>query len=211
MMGDEIQMASPPVFKVEVIGTAPLEKVEIIRGTETIYRHPILDYKNTMPGRLRLAWSGARVKGRMRHTVWDGGLTLTGGRLLSATPFAFEHPKFGITGQTPNSLQWHSHTVGDRDGVFIDFEGDPEIKIDAGPAHFSFRTSEINAPRSWDLGGVEQRFEVTPVPSATGPKSTTFVWQDDAPMQGVHPYYLRVTQADDEMAWASPIFVELVR
>lgn len=40
MMGDEVELSSPPEFEVQVAGTAPLEKVEIVRylnGFSTVY------------------------------------------------------------------------------------------------------------------------------------------------------------------------------
>ncbi|MCL5025863.1 MAG: DUF3604 domain-containing protein [Chloroflexi bacterium] len=207
IMGDEFSTSSPPAFDVEVIGTGPLEKVEIVRGTQTVHSHPILDYRRTIPGRLRIAWSGARVKGRVRHTDWDGGLTVSNGRLVAARAFAMEHPKYGIIERTESSLRWHSHTYGDRDGVIVDLEGDPTIAIDAGPAHLSFHAADIRGPVAWDLGGVDQRLEVSPLPVDQGPSAVRFTWRDGSPVPGVQPYYVRVTQADDEMAWSSPLFV----
>jgi hypothetical protein len=31
---------------------------------------------------------------------------------------------------------------------------------------------------------------------------------DPEPLAGTHPYYVRVRQADGEMAWSSPTFVD---
>ncbi len=210
MMGDEFETSAPPTLDVEVIGTGPLEKVEVVRGTQTIYSHPLLDYAQCVPGRVRIAWSGARTKGRVRHTDWDGGLTVANGRLVGARPFAIEQPKYGITHRTERSLQWHSYTYGDRDGVIVDLEGDARVSIEAGLALVSFRLADLDGPRSWELGGVDQRLEVSPVPSAAGPSSVRFAWRDEVPIAGMQPYYVRVTQADDEMAWSSPLFVRYV-
>ena len=34
-------------------------------------------------------------------------------------------------------------------------------------------------------------------------------WTDPAPAAGVHYYYVRVTQADGELAWGSPMWIEV--
>src|SRR5207249_2791387 len=36
-------------------------------------------------------------------------------------------------------------------------------------------------------------------------------WTDPKPTTGVHYYYMRVQQADEEMAWASPMWIEYAR
>ena len=33
-------------------------------------------------------------------------------------------------------------------------------------------------------------------------------WTDPKPTAGVHYYYIRVTQADGELAWASPLWID---
>ncbi|MCI0459212.1 MAG: hypothetical protein L0Z62_19830 [Gemmataceae bacterium] len=42
------------------------------------------------------------------------------------------------------------------------------------------------------------------------PKGNTYrgTWTDPAPRAGVHYYYIRVLQADDEIAWASPLWID---
>jgi len=43
--------------------------------------------------------------------------------------------------------------------------------------------------------------------SARRPLSTSLTLADSDPPTGTRPYYVRVRQADGEMAWSSPTFV----
>jgi hypothetical protein len=36
-------------------------------------------------------------------------------------------------------------------------------------------------------------------------------WTDPKPALGVHYYYVRVLQVDDELAWASPLWIDYAR
>jgi hypothetical protein len=36
-------------------------------------------------------------------------------------------------------------------------------------------------------------------------------WTDPAPLPGAHYYYVRVLQADDEIAWGSPMWINYVK
>jgi hypothetical protein len=40
-----------------------------------------------------------------------------------------------------------------------------------------------------------------------GSKSVTATWKDEAPLAGENRYYLRIEQADGNMAWSSPLWI----
>jgi hypothetical protein len=41
-------------------------------------------------------------------------------------------------------------------------------------------------------------------------RDVEFTFADPAPLPGINPYWLRVVQSDQEMAWSSPLFVDYV-
>ena len=36
-------------------------------------------------------------------------------------------------------------------------------------------------------------------------------WTDPKPSEGTHYYYVRVEQADEELAWSSPMWIEYAK
>ncbi len=209
-MGAEYRADRPSTLTVRAIGVGPLEKVEILRGEAVVHTHQVAPVGD----RLRIAWMGARVDTRGRYTRWNGGLTLSAGRILSARPWAFDCPADSLEQVGEREVRWRSGTSGDPDGVLLDLDApaDAEIAFRAGPAEFTFRPSEVNAhPLVIECGGLEQQVAVDRAPEDGGPSEAQFTWQDPAPLPGVQPYWVRVTQLDSHTAWSSPVFVEVSR
>ena len=209
-MGAEFATAQPPLIEAEVIGTAPLESVELRRGAHTVYTHTLV---NQPPGKrplLKLVWEGARAKWRNRPTRWDGSLTLDRGRILSAEPFAFDNPDEGITSLAEEEIRWRSTTVGDPDGLFLDLDVPPEavLTFQSGPATFSFRPSDLaSGPLCVEAGGVGQRVTASWASRTPRPTTARFTYRDESARPGTNAYWLRVIQRDGAMAWSSPIYV----
>ena len=79
-MGDIIRPGNVPMrLAVEVIGTAPIDRVDVLHGTrvaQTVRPFAAAD----LGRRVRVLWQGAEYRGRGRETMWQGKLTLTGNR-----------------------------------------------------------------------------------------------------------------------------------
>ncbi len=211
MMGDEFSTDSTPTLAAEIHGTAPIFDVRLMRGTEILYRHPVVDPQEDRKRRIAIVWSGVRVKSRQRQTNWDGGVTLSDGRIISAEEFAFDLPDQGIKRLSNQVLQWRSTTSGDPDGVILEVDApeDAEIRFTSRPSSFAIRLGDIDStPKPFRGGGVNEKVEVSAISDVEGPKSIEFQYSDKNPQEGVNPYYLRVLQSDGAMAWSSPIFVE---
>ena len=217
-LGAEFTTDRPPEITVRVAGTAPLESVQVRRGLETVYEHSFSEggagREEIDPGRVRVLWSGARLKGRFRHAVWNGGLVLTKGRILTAEPYGFDNPREGIVETTETRVSWRSNTSGDPDGVILtlDAPADAALEFDAGGHRLTIPLGELGAEsRVWPLGPVEKRVEARrmPRPRDLGPREVRFSFREDELEPGCHPYWLRVLQWDNEMAWAGPVFVNV--
>ncbi|HIQ06539.1 MAG TPA: DUF3604 domain-containing protein [Anaerolineae bacterium] len=211
-MGAAFAATRPPLIEVKVVGTAPLETVELRRGTQMIYIYPLVEAQPGERPLLKLVWEGARVKWRGRPTRWDGSLILDRGRILSAEPFAFDNPDEGITSQTQREVRWRSTTVGDPDGLFLDLDAPDEavLTFRSEPATFAFHLSDLaDGPQVVKAGGVSQRVTASWVPRGTRPMVARFAYRDESALPGINAYWLRVIQRDGAMAWSSPIYVEL--
>ena len=211
-IGSEFVTESPPLVRCHVIGTADLDSIEVRRGLDAVHVEELLPLPN--PGesqRVRVAWRGARNRGRSRALDWSGRLDVRGGRITGATNYAIDHPLDGITSWDVSSVQWRSYTVGDWDGVILDLGGDDDTVIDFTSPTMSFSVAlrdidHSGYQRSGDL--LEQKVVVRRLSSETGIRETRFEWQDTSPGSGISAYWIWVTQSDGEMAWSSPIFVE---
>src|SRR6185369_8555735 len=92
LMGDILRTADRHVtLMVQVLGSAPIERIELRRGREVL--ETIRPY--TMPcnsRRLRVIWEGAEYRGRGRQTIWDGSATLYGNTIGEVRPINFWNP-----------------------------------------------------------------------------------------------------------------------
>jgi hypothetical protein len=211
-MGSELEVQAPPLVEAEVLGTTVLDTVELRRGTDVIYQHPLSDPQPGERRLLKLTWEGARVRWRNRPTVWDGGLTLDRGRIVSAEPFAFDTPSEGVVSLEERTVRWRSATSGDPDGLLLDLdaEDDAVMAFQSPPVSFEFRLRDLaTGPLIVDAGGLGQQVTATWVAGSPLPRSATFTFRDDHAPPGTNAYWLRVIQRDGAMAWSSPIYVDL--
>lgn len=209
-MGEEYIASTDPTIRVRVLGTAPIDTVEVRRGLATVATcsglpEPAADE----PWRVRLAWRGARNRDRSRALDWTGGLEVWGGRIARAENYAIDSPLDGIVHWDADRVAWHSHTCGDWDGVILDLEGDDATALSFTSPAMRFRCTlgELaGGPLRYDGPHLEQRVVVRRLPHAPGATELAFTWRDEASPPGANPYWIWVTQADGEMAWSSPVF-----
>jgi hypothetical protein len=100
------------------------------------------------------------------------------------------------------------HCYGATDNIVLDVRsgehlmGD-ELKTNAAPA------LQINVEGTGDLAKVEVLRD-SKVVHTVRPKGRAYrgAWTDPSPEAGAHYYYVRVLQADGEIAWASPLWID---
>ena len=235
-MGSEYSTRSSPEISVKILGTGPLERVEVFRGLE------LLHCEEMSPGRsenrVRVTWEGASRRTSYSGVVWDGGVQTTNGSIADFSKIRFDSPRSEITESRDSSLSWTSWTCGYRSGLLLDIDGSDETGIEVaisshviassqygghgetGARRITFATADrvripttlgalADGPRVIDLGELDRavRVELAPQP---GPERAEFQIVDDNPKPGINPYWVRVTQSDMEMAWTSPVFVDFV-
>jgi hypothetical protein len=206
MMGDEITINQPPTFFVEVIGTAGLDKVEIVRGLDNIYCHQLIQH-DLSSTTMKVVWSGARVTTRRRNTEWSGEIKIDKGKIISAAEFAFDLSWHGITEYTEQKVCWISTTSGDFDGIILNVQApeDARVSFNTKPIQFSFQLNQLKEPLIREAGGIEQKVEVSRISGEKPPTTVKFRYTDQKVSPGVNAYYVRVIQADGEKAWSSPM------
>ena len=192
-----------------VVGTAPIERVDIFRGLEQIYTFPATTERSK--DQIRVAWSGQRIRARNRLVRWDGSLEIDRGQILEAKGYAFDTPAEGIEAVTERTVSWKSVTTGDADGVILSLDAPPETTLDFKTSVLNRRVSlqEINdSPIVVDAGGIDMKVVFERLPIGVG-REVAFTFREAALPTGCHPYWVRVLQTDGAKAWASPIYVTI--
>src|SRR5262245_5486223 len=112
-MGDIIRPGSAPMrLAAEVIGTAPIERLDVLHGGSVVQTaRPFA--ASDLGRRVRVSWQGAEYRGRGRETMWQGTLTLTGNRIARFAPVNFLNPERKVVETSPGAaLAFSSVTTG---------------------------------------------------------------------------------------------------
>lgn len=212
LMGSEVKVDSPPTFAIKVVGTSPIERVELRRAANVVCSWPEANEAELSTERFKVWWGGHSNKGRQKAAPWDGGIELVGpGEIRSPLGFGFHNPDHGLREMHGRGVSWHSTTYGNRHGIAFDVAGctvDTRLLFATQMLKFDFQPTAIPPSGIWhDAGGVNRFVEVRRLPRTPLPHSVNIELRDTQILAGTHPYYLRVLQTNGEMAWSSPIFV----
>ena len=208
-MGDIVRAGDVPMqLAVEVMGTAPIERVDVLHGTrvaQTVRPYQAAD----LGRRVRVLWQGAEYRGRGRETVWQGKLTLADNRIMRFAPVNFLNPERKVK-ETGGGLEWNSVTTGNMAGIDLWLEDaragtlNIETNIVSGKVNLADLNGEAVA---FDGGGLGRKLSVYRLPEADWSRRVVFdhrvIFSGEADL----PVYLRVTQADGHQAWSSPIYL----
>lgn len=201
-------------MQAEVQGTAPVEKIELIRGLECIARVQAPEFgKIPESNLLRIMWGGSRIRGRGRRVNWDGILSVKGNRILEARPVSFDSPADGIEQLDDHRISIRSKTTGDKDGVELVLENPSntgELQFDSKVVDQKVELSDLLPDGAYfELGGIDISLAIHRYPNAMGSYQLNLEHQIDQHPDKKTAYYVKVTQSDGHMAWSSPIFVEV--
>jgi hypothetical protein len=208
-MGDIVRAGSVPMrLTAEVIGTAPIERVDVLHGREVVQTVRPFG-SNDLGRRVRVLWQGAEYRGRGRETLWQGKLAVAGNRIARFAPVNFLNPERKVR-QAEQGLAWTSVTTGNLAGIdlWLDDGFRGQLRVDtnivSGEVDLAVLRDEVAA---FDGGGLGRRLSIYRLPDddwarrVTLEHTATFAGGADLPV------YLRVTQADGHQAWTSPIYL----
>ena len=221
-LGEEINETGPPVFTVEAGGTAGIERIEIMRGTEVAYTHR--PKAGTNNDRIKIIWRGAASRERARQTIWRGKIRVDGAEIKKITRYRLDYPTELLVQESGNAVSFDTFTAGDEDGVILDLDSTAAgtLYFDAminARSQFGAGGKEKNAVNLeiplvetserdlvYDTGGIDREIVVRKVASDY-PGRVTFTWTDKQLHSQTTAYWVRVLQEDGATAWSSPIFV----
>lgn len=210
-MGDILRPGPVPMqLGVEIIGTAPVERLDILHGTQLV--QTVRPYTAADLGRrVRVLWQGAEYRGRGRETQWRGRLTLAGNRIARFAAVNFLNPERQVREIKPGTaLAWTSVTTGNLAGIDLWLDDahrgvlELETNIVSGRVDLAALADDTV---TFQGGGLDRKLSVYRLPETD--------WDNRAACQHTvqHtgtadlPVYVRVTQADGHQAWSSPIYL----
>ncbi len=237
LMGTEFTTVEKPCISAFVAGTAPFESVELFRGLERIYSHPI--DQGTDSNRVRILWEGASRKSSYSGVIWEGKLKVSGRRIANVDKIRFDSPRSRVFDVEDDGLRWYSVTCGYRSGIILDLTGENDGEIElvvntslitgplyggsgiSAPRRMSYAPAEKVAfnvdltqlkkgPVTMEIGGLNRRVTMSLAPTPQEAGEVEFSFADPSPNPGINPYWVRVVQTDMEMAWSSPIYADYV-
>jgi hypothetical protein len=210
-MGDIVRPnGAQMTLSAEVIGTAPLERVDVLHGTAVV--HSVRPFgAGDLGRRVRVLWQGAEYRGRGRETIWQGKLTVSGNRIVRFAAVNFLNPERKITETAPGtSLSWTSVTTGNLAGVdlWLDDASAGSLKIETNVVSGEIALADLkDNVVAYDGGGLGRKLSVYRLPEADWSRSVTLDWPATHSGAADLPVYIRVTQADGNQAWTSPIYL----
>jgi len=211
MMGDIIRPGPVPMqLDVEIIGTAPVERLDVLHGTQVA--QTVRPYTAAHLGRrVRVLWQGAEYRGRGRETHWQGRLTLTGNRIAGFAAVNFLNPERLVHQTSPGTaLAWTSVTTGNLAGIDLWLDAtrqgvlDLETNIVSGRVDLAALAGDAI---TFEGGGLDRRLSVYRLPETDWGNRVTCQHTVQRTCAGDLPVYVRVTQADGHQAWSSPIYL----
>jgi hypothetical protein len=211
MMGDIVRSGKVPMkLSVEVIGTAPLERVDVLHDTHVVQSARPFG-AGDLGRRVRVLWQGAEYRGRGRETVWQGKLTMTGNRIARFAQVNFLNPERKVQEVTPGAaLAWTSVTTGNLAGIdlWLDKAQTGLLKIETNIVSGEVDLSQLaDGKTEFDGGGLGRKISVYRLPEADWSRQLTLEHQATHSGDADLPVYVRVTQADGHQAWSSPIYL----
>ena len=210
-MGDIIRPNTVPMqLRAEVIGTAPVERVDVLHGTKVV--QTVRPYAAADLGRrVRILWQGAEYRGRGRETIWQGKLTVTNNRFSRFTEVNFLNPERKVQETSPGTaLTWTSVTTGNLAGIdlWLDDAKRGTLKIEtsvvSGDVDLASLADNVVA---FDGGGLGRKLSIYRLPENDWSRQVTLDHSVTFPGGADLPVYVRVTQADGNQAWSSPIYL----
>jgi hypothetical protein len=194
----------------EVIGTAPIDRIDIFHGNrivKTVRPYAAVD----LGRRVRVLWQGAEYRGRGRETIWHGRLAVTHNRITRFAEVNFLNPERKVREIAPGTeLAWNSVTTGNLAGfdLWLDDARSGSLRIETNVVSGTVDLATLtDQTEMFDGGGLGRQLSIYRLPESDWDR---YVAVNHMVMfQGGHdlPVYIRVTQADGNQAWTSPIYL----
>ena len=210
MMGDILRTDAQTVnFTIDVHGTAPIERIDIRNGLDTleVYR----PYSEAELGRrIRVIWEGSEYRGRGRETIWDGHAELSANAFESLTPINRFNIDRRFEQTAAGRVEWSALTTGGFGGfeAMLQDSSAGKLNIDTALIQQSIDINTIGRDELiFENGGIERRIRVFRLPDSNPHSAIRIERQIPLVNDRDNALYVRVTFEDGHYAWSSPIYL----
>jgi len=211
-MGTVVKGVDTVAIKARAIGVAPLEALQVFRGRTLIHQVNAPEFSAAVLGsnRVRLVWSGSRMRGRGRRVDWSGAIRTDKAAIIAATTVSFDSAADGITATARHAVDFQSQTTGDRDGIDLVLDDGciGELVFDSAAGVTRIDLSRLGKdPVVFDYGELDMQLVVQRYPERVKGLALAIDMSDCVPAQGPSAYFVKAIQCDGHMAWSSPVYV----
>jgi hypothetical protein len=210
MMGDIVRSSDDEaIFRVDALGSSPIERIEIRNGLETLATHR--PYGEADLGRrIRIIWEGSEYRGRGRETVWDGGATLDGNRFERLDPINRYNLDKRFEQTAADKVEWEALTTGGFGGfdAWLAEPGSGVLKIETALVEAEIPIAEIGLEdHVFEAGGIARRIRVFRLPDENPHRRVTLERRIPLARDQDNALYVRLVQEDGHLVWSSPIYI----
>jgi hypothetical protein len=210
LMGDIVTASGDAVtLTVDVLGSAPIERVEVFNGRERIaLRRPY--GADDLGRRIRVIWEGAEYRGRYRQTVWDGHARFPGDRIERVRAINFWNRDKTLEREGEDGLSWQALTTGN-------FGGFDAWLADGRTGALALETRLVTCDVAladiglddvvFEAGGLGRRVRLVRLPDENPHRTLSFALDAALAAGRDNPLWVKLTQEDGHVAWSSPIYV----
>ncbi len=212
-MGQEAEVEGTQTLHLLTAGVSPIESIDVFDWENPIIHQDLLAKSKK---RIRVRWSGVVYRGRGKSAKWDGMLYVDQGCIRGAKTYAFDRIDQGILICSDRYVKWTSSTSGDYDGLILDIDGNEETIL-----RFSSLRGAIEVPFArllageivtQEMGGLNLKVEFALDNDDICEKDFLAACQAHCELvlpdaAGEHAYWVKVTQANGNAAWSSPVFL----
>jgi hypothetical protein len=236
-MGSELPWDAERRIQVDVVGWDEIDRVELIKNNQVLERfYPSGAEQGSWPGRARcrleVGWGRWTGSGELALTPWKVTVEVEDGTIESAMPCLRSRPYLpsdepGIKELTPDLCYWEAHTTqryavegiqcfedSNAQGVALDIAGPSEARlvvrvVEPEEKILITTLSELtNRSLLEPLGPLAGGWVVVHRAVLPGDHTVRAQYTDSQAVAArTDYYYLRVAQANGQMAWTSPIWV----
>ena len=210
MMGDILRSAAESViFNIDVHGSAPIERIDIRNGLDTLEVYRPYDEAD-LGRRIRVIWEGSEYRGRGRETIWDGHAELTDNAFEALTPINRFNIDRRFEQTAPGRIEWSALTTGGFGGfeALLQDSSSGTLSIDTDLIKQEIDISAIGRDEMiFENGGIERRIRIFRLPDDNPHRSLRIEKKIDLVDDRDNALYVRVTFEDGHYAWSSPIYL----
>lgn len=218
MMGDIVSLNKTSLkLSISTTGTDMIERIEIYNKDKVIKRIMPYDVKNQNNVKyIKISWKGAEGRGRNRTKKWSGEIQLKKceivGEIESVNFLNLLKNKFKQLNK--KSVVWESETSGNTQALILPTQKNESEK---GSLEFMINGKTLNllfddikkSPKKHKFDGHDSFVEIYETAKDFSPSHIKLEEKIVKLNKGVNPIFAKITQRDGNIAWSSPIFIEI--